>query len=393
MNRPETPYYVIDRQCLDTGLDRLQEALRDAWGENTAVGYSYKTNTLPWIAAYFRDRGCYAEVVSDDEYDLAKALGVRNIIYNGVAKSKETFLEAVKNRQIVNVDAEYEIDWLKELEPDTYGVGIRVNFDLEAKCPGQTQCGADGERFGFCYENGALKEAIDRIEANGVRVTGLHLHKSSKTRMPDIYRAIAEAAVEIATAYDMRLRYVDIGGGFFGGLPGKPGFDTYFDMIAAILKKRFDPAETALITEPGMALIGAAVSYHTTVLDVKQGVTNTFVTTDGSRTQIDPLMTKHSYFHEIVYEGEQDRPVLPRQIIAGFTCMEHDRIFELQNERALQPGDRIIYDKTGAYTMSLSPLFIRWFPAVYVREGDALQQVRARRRTDDYLRFDTGEHA
>ena len=60
---------------------------------------------------YFREQNCYAEVVSDDEYNLAKSIGVekKQIIYNGLAKSKDTFLEAVRNHAVVNVDAEYEI--------------------------------------------------------------------------------------------------------------------------------------------------------------------------------------------------------------------------------------------------------------------------------------------
>lgn len=91
-----------------------------------------------------------------------------------------------------------------------YSVGIRCNFDLESMCPGQTQCGEDGERFGFCYENEELKRAIERIEKTGVKVTGLHLHKSSKTRMPDIYRAIAEIAVEISQKYQLSLSYIDM---------------------------------------------------------------------------------------------------------------------------------------------------------------------------------------
>lgn len=385
----KTPYFLIDKPALDSGLLKLKASLQSTW-PNYVIGYSYKTNALPWVIEYFKDQGCYAEVVSDDEYALAASIGVdgRHIIYNGVAKSKETFLEAVANRAIVNVDAEYEIDWLNELpKPESqdhpFEVGIRVNFDLESHCPGQTQCGEDGERFGFCYENGELLRAIKRIETNGVRLAGLHLHKSSKTRMPDIYRAIAETAVEISRRYSLDLSYVDIGGGFFGGLETKPQFPEYFDMVAGILGKAFDPSETALIVEPGMALIGAPVEYVTTVLDVKKTTRNTFAVTDGSRTQIDPLMTKTGYFCEIERQPGS-RSVVGRQIVSGFTCMEHDRLFELRDEEALLPNDRIVYRKVGAYTMCLSPLFIKWFPDVYVKDDNGVRKVRDRWCATDY---------
>ena len=373
----KTPYFMIDEEALDTGLRDLEAALSAAW-PNYAIGYSYKTNAFPWIIEYFRDHGCYAEVVSDDEYCLARSIGADKIVYNGIAKSKETFLEAVRAHAVVNIDAEYEIDWLEGLEGSGHEVGIRVNFDLESKCPGQTQCGEEGERFGFSYEDGELERAVDRIRAKGVEVTGLHLHKSSKTRMPDIYRAIAETAVEIAERYPLDLKYVDIGGGFFGGLAGKPRFPEYFEMIAGILRRRFAPETTALIVEPGMALIGAAVGYVSTVLDVKKTPRNRFVVTDGSRTHIDPLMRKSTYSYEIVQDSGQEREPLERQIVAGFTCMEHDRLFEMKGGPALLPGDRIVYHRVGAYTMSLSPSFIKWPPDVYVRSGDRIRKVRSR---------------
>lgn len=381
---PATPFYTINKNALDDGLNSLKAALGSAW-PNYIIGYSYKTNALPWVINYFREQNCYAEVVSDDEYDLAKSIGVekKRIIYNGLAKSKDTFLEAVRNHAVVNVDAEYEIDWLDALEPGEYEVGIRANFDLESKCPGQTQCGEEGERFGFCYENGELKKAIERIKSKGVKVSGLHLHKSSKTRMPEIYKAIAEASVEISKAYDLTLSYVDIGGGFFGGLDTKPQFPEYIELVGAILRKQFRPEEMALIVEPGMALIGAPIDYVTSVLDVKKTIRNTFVVTDGSRTQIDPLMTKNRYFYEI-QRLEQNRKTIACQIITGFTCMEHDRLFALRDVEEILPGDRIIYHKVGAYTMCLSPLFIKWFPDVYVKDGNAVSKVRSRWSADNY---------
>lgn len=381
-----TPYFLIDEDAIDGNYQFLKKSLEDAWA-NYSIGYSYKTNSLPWVIAHFKDLGCFAEVVSDDEYDLAVSIGVEknHIIYNGIAKTKETFLEAVKNHAVVNIDSEYEIDWLNELDKGDYSVGIRCNFDLESMCPGQTQCGEDGERFGFCYENGELKRAIDRIRQTGVKVNGLHLHKSSKTRMPDIYRAIAVTAVEVARKYELSLSYIDIGGGFFGGLKTKPQFPEYFEMIANILKQQFDPAETKLIIEPGMAVIGASVDYITTVADIKKTTRNIFAVTDGSRIHIDPLMNKSNYFFDI-QRLDENRKVIERQVISGFTCMEHDRLFDLRNEKELLPGDRIIYHKVGAYTMCLSPLFIKWFPDVYVKSRDEVVKVRSRWTAEDYKR-------
>lgn len=383
----KTPYYIIDKRELDNGLSSLKAALNKHWN-NYIIGYSYKTNSLPWIINYFRDNGCYAEVVSDDEYILAKSIGISDnkIVYNGIAKSKETFLQAVRTRAIVNIDSNYEVEWLSELDAaNEYEVGIRANFELEKYCPGQSQCGIEGGRFGFCYENGELEKAIRRVEEKGIKVVGLHLHVSSKTRSLDIYQTIANLAVEISERYHLNLKYVDVGGGFFGGLPDKPGFEDYMALISSILSKRFSPDKTMVIVEPGMSLIGSPISYVTSVKDVRDTTANRFVVTDGSRTNIDPLMSKRSYFYDIIKNDENaKRELHKKQVISGFTCMEHDRLFDLIGSEELLPGDRIVYNKVGAYTMCLTPLFIKYLPDVYVVENNNITMVRSRWTSKEY---------
>jgi len=279
----ETPYFLIDELELQSNLNQLEEALQKHWG-NSLIGYSFKTNGLPWLLNYFKEGGIYAEVVSDDEYELAKKLGYEKdkIIYNGVAKSKETFIEAIKNRCIVNVDSQRELDWLKELDQSSwemYEVGIRVNFDLERACPNETVMGAEGGRFGFCYENEELKKAIDTINAlKTISLTGLHLHCSTKTRSLNIYRAISKMACEITRKYSLKLKFVDVGGGFFGGLKDKPQFDEYIEVISFELSKVFNNEETVLIVEPGTSIVSSPFSFVTSVVDVKQTSANHFVT-------------------------------------------------------------------------------------------------------------------
>ena len=84
---PKTPYYVIHREEIDVNFKKLENALKKYWN-NYIIGYSYKTNALPWIIKHFDSLGCFAETVSEDEYNLAKLIGVQNgiIIYNGPIK-------------------------------------------------------------------------------------------------------------------------------------------------------------------------------------------------------------------------------------------------------------------------------------------------------------------
>lgn len=380
----KTPYYLIHADYIDENYNKLVSTLKKRW-DNFIIGYSYKTNSLPWIISYFNNMGAYAEVVSKDEYDLAKYIGVEKnrVIYNGPIKTKESFIEALLNGCYVNIDSQREIEWLADLPGDSYNIGIRVNFDIEERCPGQSQCGDEGGRFGFCYENGELFRALEKIRLCGKTVKGIHLHTSSKSRGLDIYRAIAEITCEICCKYEISPTFIDIGGGFFGGLQDKPQFDDYINLIADILETTFDKSKVQLILEPGMALIGAPISYVSSVIDVKDTEFNRFVITDGSRTSIDPFMTKTSYFYST--EKRNDSPIKNKQVICGYTCLEHDRLFVAYNEQELQVGDKIIYDKVGAYTMCLTPLFIKYFPDVFVEQKGEIYKVREAWNPKEYV--------
>ena len=381
----QTPCYVIHKELVDQQLNLLKDALKAHW-DNGLIAYSYKTNALPWLADYYNRNGCYAEVVSADEYYLGKRIGVADncFVYNGPIKTRETFAEALNNGCIVNIDANRELEWLDDLEPGReYRLGIRVNFDIEKDCPGHSACPEEGGRFGFCYENGKLLEALEIIKAKGLKVTCLHMHTSSRTRAVDVYKAIARKACQIVEEYGLNLTYLDIGGGYFGGMENRPQFDDYLREVSAVLSRVFDKKRTTLIVEPGMSLVGPVVSYVTSVIDVKDTCYGRFVVTDGSRTNIDPLMNKKSYFYQVEQQVHTQK-LLPRQVICGYTCMEHDRLFHLENAGELAVGDRIVYHKVGAYTMCLTPLFIKYFPSVYLEEEDGCSVLRTNWTVEEF---------
>lgn len=384
----QTPYYVLHKELLDEGIEKLKAAISKFW-PNSLIGYSFKTNSLPWIIQYMKEQGCYAEVVSEDEYELAEYMGYEKIVYNGPVKGKESFRRACEAGHIINLDAKREIVWLKEIASKDHiiKVGVRVNFDLEAMCPGEASGGTEGGRFGFSYENGTFAHVLEELSLiPGVEVVGIHLHCSSKTRSVGIYQAIAEMACRLKKEYELQLEYVDIGGGYFGGLSNKPQYADYLKAVSEILKQEFDPQHTTLIVEPGTSLICPPIEYVTSVTDVKNTNRNHFVITDGSRIHVDPLMGKKSYFYHIEYEDSEEKRIQQKkQVISGFTCMENDRLFELTDGPELQTGDRIVYEKVGAYTLCLAPLFIGYYPPVYLEERGKVSCIRHKWGVKEYV--------
>lgn len=386
----ETPYYLIDSSSTESLVNDMIESLRLRWKEGI-IGYSFKTNNLPWIINFMKNKGLWAEVVSSDEYHLAKILGydASNIIFNGPVKGKNEFIEAVQNGAIVNIDSKRELNWLNECDKALLSnahIGLRVNFCIEEYCPGESQCGKEDGRFGFSYESGELHKAIEYLKDIGVRLSGLHLHCSSKTRSLNIYSAIARMAQTIVNEHNLSLQYIDIGGGFFGGMPGKPAFNEYFNVIYDVFSNDSLLKNVNLIVEPGMSLIGSSVKYVTKVIDIKKTKNNLFVLLDGSRIHIDPLMKKNGYTYHIERKNIGiDNDENCEQILCGFTCMENDRFFKLIGPM-LHIEDRVVFEKVGAYTMGLSPQFISFYPTVAVENDGTAKVVRQKNKAEMFVK-------
>ena len=77
----------------------------------------------------------------------------------------------------------------------------------------------------------------------------------------------------------------------------------------------------------------------------------------------------------------------PKQIICGYTCMDHDRLMSIEDKPELIVGDEIVYHRVGAYSMTFGGMFIRYYPDVYVQMEDELEKVRSYGTVEDYFKI------
>ena len=90
-----------------------------------------------------------------------------------------------------------------------------------------------------------------------------------------------------------------------------------------------------------------------------------------------------------MYTLDAERYTHYRQVICGYTCMDHDRIMVIENEPELDIGDHIIYHRVGNYTVTFGGPFIRPFPAVYAQRGEHIELIRKQMTVEDYYRMET----
>lgn len=386
----QTPCFILDKEELEKSVKGYQDALKSNF-KRSIVGYSVKTNSVPACMKLAREMGAYAEVVSHDEWELARLCGFdrQHIVYNGPMKSKETFLDAVEHGAIVNIETKREFEWLKELDAQVsngaqkYKVGIRLNINISHISPEDADGDNDNSRFGFSDETNEFADAVAMIaKMPNVELSGLHIHRTAHSRSIRFYKQSIAFACKTIEKYGLKLDYLDVGGGYFGIFPNKPTYQEYSDAFCEVLTSH-GLQDLCVIVEPGNALVASCFAFLSEVIDVKHVEEKLwFATTDGSRNDLDPFFKKSGYLSEVLYAHET--PVVKEQIVSGCTCLEYDRMFTLTDKPILSVGDRIYYRNVGAYTMCLSPMFIRYIPNIYLKNKGDYTLVREKWTANEY---------
>ena len=166
----QTPCFLLDEKELGRGISGFYRSLKKRFA-HCIVGYSVKTNSLPYAIAKAKDFGCFAEVVSDDELELALECGYKmnEIVFNGPMKSKARFLDALKGGATVNIETHRELEWLKELPSDGfYKIGIRLGVNISDVSLEDADGENDFSRFGFNDVTEEFAYAIESSEIGGI---------------------------------------------------------------------------------------------------------------------------------------------------------------------------------------------------------------------------------
>ena len=187
-----TPFYLMHPDKYRKNISAFISAFHKRYSRIIA-GYSMKTNFVPALCDIAKAMGCYAEVVSEMELDFAIKLGFKNIIFNGPIKTESALLKAISYCAIINLDSEYEVDYMCKYKTDNPAtelkVGLRVNVHLtDEKGNSTVQCGLREGRFGFAHD--ILSDSINRLRNAGIKIFSLHGHTSSSDRAIGLLQTI-----------------------------------------------------------------------------------------------------------------------------------------------------------------------------------------------------------
>ena len=355
---PETPCLVVDLDVVAKAYDMLRRYLPIA-----SVYYAVKANPAAEIVAMLVKKGSNFDVASPAEIALCLGSGAtpeRLSFGNTIKKERDIAAAYAAGVRLFAFDSEAELEKLARSAP-----GSRVFCRILVSCDG-----ADwplSRKFGCTPELAVT--LLCRARDYGLDPYGVSFHVGSQqTDLGQWDGAVASAArmFSLLAEADITLRMVNIGGGFPARYRSEVSpVEAYAGAVTAALTKHFGNHIPEIIVEPGRSLVGnAGVIQTEVVLIADKG--------DGGKRWVYLDAGKFNGLAETMDESIKYRIETPGRggpaapvVIAGPTCDSADILYEKTEYRlplALEVGDKVEIQSTGAYTSSYASVGFNGFP-------------------------------
>ena len=372
-----TPFYLAAWEPVEPALVELariemQYPLRH-W-------LSVKTQPLKPLLRSWAARGWGAEVVSEFELRAAIAEGFtpQNILVNGVAK--HTWLSRCLVPGLnVHIDSVAEASqigpWARQLD---WRLGIRLHV-VEEFDPDEPKFGG---HFGMSQHE--AKHALDLLNEQGVKVSGLHFHLHSNVESADTYRRALGEAAQFCDSAKWQPEYVDTG----GGLPD-PGVTEGVDaQYLSSLGRAVNEFALRLgcvrevWMEHGRFVTGRSAVLVLRVCDSKRRPECRYLICDGGRTNHALISDWES--HPLFVLPERNGPTV-LTTVSGPTCMAFDHLARLPLPNDVAIGDLVVWTHAGAYHVPWETRFSRGLcRVVWCPLGGELELARDEESFDDW---------
>lgn len=394
-----SPLFVFSETKVEELYTKAYNAFSSRY-PHVQFAWSYKTNYLPAICQLMHNLGSSAEVVSEMEYEKAKALGMKghNIIYNGPYKPKEALKIAVLDAAKIHIDHLFEINDLEEIAEE---LGIRIPVAIRVNMFTGTY--PQWDKFGFNYENDEAYNAIKRIyDGDKLYLIGLHTHIGTFILDSNAYTLATTKLMQLKALiekdFNYNIEYIDMGGGFASRsyLKGVyqspeviiPTIEEYANAItSAIYATNQTTNLPKLYMELGRYLIDEAGYLLSTVTAHKRfaNATKGYVMDAGVN-----LLYTSQWYNFVVELDHYYKGTAEPTILNGPLCMNIDVIEDNISLPPLNRGSILTFSPVGAYNLSQSMQFIRYRPAVVLIDKNS--KVHLIKSIENLEQLSTTEH-
>lgn len=389
-----TPFYIYDEKAIRENM----RAFKDAFSifPDFREYFAVKACPNPYILRILQSEGCGGDCSSLPELILAEKSGMKEdyVMFTSNDTPEKEFIYANMRNNIINLDDITHIQFLKNAVgqiPDT--ICFRYNPG-SLKKGGNAIIGKPEEaKYGLTREQ--ILEAYKISKAEGVEHFGLHTMVASNELNPDFFadtaKIIFELAVELKEKDDVRIEFVDLGGGI--GIPYKPDqkkVDLVYlaKLIRALYDKYIVPAgldPMRICFECGRPITGPYGWLVTKAIHEKH-IYRDYIGVDASMAD---LMRPGMYgaYHEVTVSGKENAPCDKVYDVCGSLCENCDKFAVQRALPKIDVGDLLIIHDAGAHGRSMGFNYNGKLRAgeLLLRSDGSIVEIRRAETIDDYF--------
>ena len=380
-----SPLFVYDADTIRHKFESMQAAFS---GLPHKIKYPVKALSNLSVLKWFKHLGAGLDTVSMQEVQLGLRAGFapEEIIYTPNCVSFEEIKAAVELGIMVNIDNISILEQFGHEYGDSVPCCIRFNPHIFVGGNAKIQVGHIDSKFGISVYQ---RRHVHRIvEANNIKVVGLHVHTGSDILDARSYIQSAEIMFDLAREFE-GLDFIDFGSGFKVGY--KPN-DIVTDLVEIGDRLRESYAEftkdygknVEIWFEPGKYMVSEAGYFFMRANVIKPTPSTVFVGVDaGLNHFIRPMM--YGSYHRIF---NVSNPGGTKRIysIVGYIC-ETDTFGSDRKLSDVREGDILCLRNAGAYGFSMSSNYnSRYRPAEVLVVNGKAKLIRERETIDDLLR-------
>ncbi len=381
----DTPLYVYDAAKIISQYNSLKQAFKDA---RVKLKYACKANTNLNIMRLLRNEGAGLDTVSIQEVRMGLAAGFSPdaTLYTPNCVSLDEIQRGVEAGVTINIDNISILEQFGHQYGNSVPVCLRLNPHVNAGGNPNIQTGHIDSKFGISIHQ--LRHLHRVVQANNIRVTGLHMHTGSDILDAEAFVRSLNILLEAAMHFN-DLEYIDCGSGF--KVAYKQG-DVTTDIDAlgrevAVVFNQFCSdygKDMELWFEPGKFLVSESGYLFVRTNVVKTTAATVFAGVDsGMNHLLRPML--YNAHHEIV---NVSNPTGTQRIysVVGYIC-ETDTFGRDRKLHEVREGDILAVKNAGAYAFSMSSNYnSRYRPAEVLVTDRKAHLIRERETFDDLLR-------
>ena len=354
VKKNKTPLYLYSENQIINNYLKFTKSFKKT---NPLVCFAAKSNSNVAILKILGKLGAGADVVSGGELLKALKAGIKasKIVFSGVGKTEDELKIAINKKiLLINCESESEAKLVNKIAKKLkkkVSIGFRLNPNVDAKTHKNISTGKAENKFGLSIKS--FKSFFKTLPIyKNIRLDALSVHIGSQILTDTPYKKTLNVMSKLIKDLELKLKFVDLGGGFGINYSGKDkpiNLNKYSALVYNFSKK----LNCKIIFEPGRSIVGDTGILLSKVQYIKDGAKKKFIILDaGMNDFMRPAL--YDAKHTIIPISKIKSKTKGLIEFVGPICESTCKFGIYKNYQKIKENDYVAITNVGAYGASLS---------------------------------------